>query len=51
MTDLGLNFLPAAVSDSSAVVGAHDIATNQGHALLLTPNWQSAQDRRMAGDL
>ena len=78
MTDLGLNFFPAAINDNGVIVGgdqiysggtlqnlnnlipvgspyqiqyanaindqgqivadAYDTATNQGHALLLTPN-------------
>jgi len=38
MTDLGNNFSPAAINDNGQIVAdAYDTATNQGHALLLTP--------------
>ncbi len=39
MTDLGNNFSPAAINDNGQIVAdAYDTATNQGHALLLTPS-------------
>jgi len=39
MTDLALNFFPAAINDNGQIVAnAYDTNTCQGHALLLTPN-------------
>jgi probable HAF family extracellular repeat protein len=39
MTDLGNNFFAAAINDNGQIVAnAYDTATNQNHALLLTPN-------------